>query len=285
LQLQQWIDGYNTENTRSAARKAHIAWNKYLEWKNIDEKDLIKEIKSDEDSRYHKLMEFKMDYVKLRPVAQSTMKQYLVFLPKYFRMVHGVKTERSEIEVFLGKQKLLQTDRIPFTKDIIKMLIHAANDIHKVQYLILSSSGMRISESLLIDQKHYDFDSDPVKISIPAAFTKTKIARIVFISKEAVKALNDTPEYWEKRTLGQDEVYFNRLRKKVNLIEKYANSRNYLYNLHSFRAFFRTEAGKINHDFAEKILGHNRFDTHYVRLDETEKSEYYKKLEKNIRIF
>lgn len=240
---------------------------------------------SDEDFRYQALAEFKNNYSKHNPVSLSTMKQYMAFLPKYLRLVHGVRIDRDELQIFTGKQKIPKIDRTPFTKEIIKMLCHASDEIHKTSYLVLSSSGQRISETLLNDEKNYHLDETPAKVIIPAKITKTKQPRITFLSKEAVDAINQTPEYWEKRTLGMDEAYFNRLRRKVGLIEKYENSWNYLYNLHSFRAFFRTEAGKINHDFAEKVLGHESFDTHYVRLSDLEKADYYKKLEPKLKIY
>ena len=286
MQLLEWVESYNTLNTQNAAQKTVIAWQKHWEWKKIQEDNLINDMKSlEEDFRYQALAEFKNNYTKHNPVAQSTMKQYMAFLPKYLRLVHGVRIDRDELQIFTGKQKIPKIDRTPFTKEIIKMLCHAADEIHKTSYLVLSSSGQRISETLLNDEKNYHLDETPAKIVIPAKITKTKQPRITFLSKEAKQMIINNPDYWEKRTLGQDEAYFNRLRRKCNLLEKYDNSWNYLYNLHSFRAFFRTEAGKINHDFAEKVLGHESFDTHYVRLSDEEKAKYYVKLEPSLRIF
>ena len=283
--MQQWLNSYHTENTRSAAKKAVVAWNKYLDWKKIDENILVQDMAEKEDLKYHALADFKADYQKHMPVKDSTMKQYMAFLPRYLRVIHGIKIDRSELQIFTGKQKLPKTDRTPFTRDIIKRLCKAADEIHKTQYLVLSSSGQRISESLLNEEKNYFLDEEPARILIPAEITKTKKERITFLSREAVQGINSNPEYWEKRNLIQDEVYFNRLRRKVGLVEKYPNSVNYLYNLHSFRAFFRTEAGKINHDFAEKVLGHESFDTHYVRLTDEDKAKYYRKLEPSLKIF
>ena len=286
MQLLEWIDSYNTDNTKQAANKTIIAWNKHWEHKQIQEEQLILDMKKqDEDFRYQALTDFKNNYPKFNPVAQTTMKQYMAFLPKYLRMVHGVKIDRDELQIFTGKQKIPKVDRTPFTKDLIKMICHASNDVHKTVYLVLSSSGQRISETLLNKEKNYHLDEVPARVVIPAEITKTKSARITFLSKEAVTALKNNPDYWERKNLNSEEAYFARIRKKVGLLEKYPNSINYLYNIHSIRAFFRTEAGKINHDFAEKVLGHESFDTHYVRLSDQEKAEYYLKLEPKIRIF
>ena len=57
-------------------------------------------------------------------------------------------------------------------------------------YLVMSSSGMRIGETLQIRKRDFDFDSyERLMIKLPAKITKTKKTRITFISKEAEKDL------------------------------------------------------------------------------------------------
>ena len=49
------------------------------------------------------------------------------------------------------------------------------------------------------------------------------------------------------------------------------------------RAFFRTQAGKINQDFAESMIGHG-YLKQYIRLDDETKAGYYKKVEPLLKI-
>ena len=68
-------------------------------------------------------------------------------------------------------------------------------------------------------------------------------------------------------------------------MDKYENSRNYHVNIHSFRAYTRTIGGKFTtQDFIEDLIGHSGYLKQYVRIDESEKINYYRKLEPHLRI-
>lgn len=277
-----WIDNYTTTKTRESARTSVHAWNRYLSDNGINEYALIKQIKeSDDDTRYHEINKF----IKSLGIMPASIRQYQNFVRGYLRSVHGIKTTHEDFRQIVKLPKVIKVNREPLTKEIIQQLVRNSDDIRKAWYLLLSSSGMRASESLSLQEENFDFDSKPVSVFISGATTKTQTDRITFVSNETIKYIEKCgSDFWQPRRLIPEEIYFNRLRKKLNLLEKYQNTRNYKVNIHAFRAFFRTIAGELNQDFAEHLIGHG-YLKQYVRPTKEKLKEQYLKIEKNLKIF
>lgn len=278
----EWMNGFHTANSCACARNSYSALTKYLETNSIVLQDWISSMAKNEDARYKQVNDF-IKTIK----SPATQRQYFSFIKNYLRVVHGIKMtieDRKELVKFRPIQKI---NREPLTKKIIRDFVKNANKFHATTYLLIASSGMRISENLSLKKEDFDFKSSPVKVTIQAEYTKTKTERIAFVSNEAISYLNSIKdEYFQsEKMLIPTENYFNRLRKKLRYTETYPNTRNYKVNIHSMRAFFRTVAGQINQDFAEAMIGHEGYlSRSYVRLSETDKLNYYKKLEPALTI-
>ena len=277
-----WISGFDRIKTQEAIRSSVHAWNRYITDSNIDEYALIKHIKeSEEDTRYHELNKF----VRSLKLAPASIRQYQNFVRAYLRNIYGIKTTHEDFRQLVKLPKLVKVNREPLTKDIIRSLVKESDDTRKALYLMLSSSGMRISEALSLTYEDLDFESKPVSVFISGANTKTQADRITFVSSETVKHLDKAgSEFWNPKKILVEEKYFSRLRTKLALVERYQNSRNYKVNIHAFRAFFRTIAGEYNQDFAEHLIGHG-YLKQYVRPTKEKLQDQYLKIEKNLKIF
>ena len=237
-------------------------------------------MQGDNDNKYHQLSDL-VNHIS-KQVDPATVKMYYNFWKSYLRFVHGIKIYSEDTKVFIKMPKIIKRNREPLTKEIIKDLCLGADNLRRAEYIVLSSSGMRISEFLNTDRDNFDLDTG--KIKIMGKLTKTQAERITFISNEAIKAIDRSgAEFWEKRDYHNEASYFHRLREKLKLVERYDGSIVHKITLHSFRSFFRTQAGKINQDFAEQMIGHSYLK--YVRLEPKELLEQYKKLEPRIKIF
>ena len=277
---QDWINHYDIQNTKDAALNAYKSLNTYLKDTNQNELDWISTMQGDNDNKYHKLSDL-VNHIS-KQVDPATVKMYYNFWKSYLRFVHGIKIYSEDTKVFVKMPKIIKRNREPLTKDIIKELCLGADNLRRAEYIVLSSSGMRISEFLNTDQDNFDLTTG--KIKIMGKLTKTQAERITFISNEAIKAIDQSgAEFWEKRNYHNEASYFHRLREKLKLVERYDGSVVHKITLHSFRSFFRTQAGKINQDFAEQMIGHSYLK--YVRLEPKELAEQYKKLEPKIKIF
>ena len=280
MNYQDWINHYDIKNTKDAALKAYKSLNTYLKDTKQDEMNWIDSMQGDNDIKYHRLSEL-VNHIS-KQVDPATVKMYYNFWKSYLRFVHGIKIYSEDTKVFVKMPKIIKRNREPLTKDIIKELCIGADNLRRAEYIVLSSSGMRISEFLNTDQENFDLDTG--KIKIMGKLTKTQAERITFISNEAIKAIDQSgAEFWEKRNYHNEASYFHRLREKLKLVERYDGSVVHKITLHSFRSFFRTQAGKINQDFAEQMIGHSYLK--YVRLEPKELAEQYKKLEPKIKIF
>lgn len=274
-----WINNYNTEKTKEAALTSYKALLSYLDRTTQTEPELIKSMRMTDDAKYHKLSEIVNDVSHL--VEPTSIKQYYNFWKAYLRFVHGIKIYNEDAKYFVKPPKNIKRIREPLTREIIKELCKDSDDIRRAEYLVLSSSGMRMSEFLNTDRDNFDLDNGIVEVA--GKLTKTKVQRTTYISREAVTAVERAgEEFWRERTYHQEAVYFWRLRERLGLTDRYDDSIVHKITLHSFRSFARTQAGKINHDFGEQLIGHKGS---YVRLTDDEMSTYYKKLEPKIKIF
>ena len=273
-----WINNYNTEKTKEAALTSYKAILSYLDRNKQAESELIHSMNSSEDAKYHRLSEMVNEVSE--HVEPASVKQYYNFWKGYLRFVHGIKIYNEDAKYFVKPPKNIKRIREPLTKETIKELCKDSDEIRRAEYLVLSSSGMRMTEFLNSSKENFDLDSGVVKVA--GKLTKTKVQRTTFISKEAVSAIDKVgDEFWQTRTYHQEATYFWRLRERLNFTDRYDDSIVHKITLHSFRSFTRTQAGKINHDFGEQLIGHKR----YVRLTDGEMSDYYRKLEPKIRIF
>jgi integrase len=257
---------------------------KYVNNHNISLADYVDVLKSEEHQKFEAINHF-LDSL---PVAPASKRLNFSFFKSYIRVVHGVKIDNDDRKDFIKFESIPDIPRFPLTREIIQRMCENSNDIQEVFYLIQSSSGMRISESLQLRKEDFDFTESPVKITIPARFTKGKKERVTFISHEAVSKLNKIKvEYFEEKTYNNFEQYFYQLRKRLNLIEKYEKSINYKINIHSFRAYFRTcsARAKIAQEVSESLIGHKGYLKQYVRLEDKFLQSEYRKLEPHLKIF
>ncbi|HSA76927.1 MAG TPA: hypothetical protein VLE02_05230 [Nitrosarchaeum sp.] len=277
-----WIKNYKTEKTREAALTSFKSLDNFLDRNNLNETDWIKSMNVSEDARYHKLSEMVNDVSNL--VEPASVKQYYNFWKSYLRFVHGIKIYNEDAHHFVKPPKNIKRTREPLTHEMIKKLCRDAAPVQRAEYLVLSSSGMRMSEFLNSPKENFNLDTGMVGVA--GKLTKTKVQRKTFISSEAIEAIEKAgDEFWVQRDYHQEATYFWRLRNRVNLTERYDDSIVHKVTLHSFRSFARTQAGKINQDFAEQLIGHTGYLKQYVRLTDEEMKKYYEKLEPKLRIF
>ena len=282
-QTQAWIDNYNTEKTKEAALYSYRSLFGYLDRQDIDEKEWIESMKESDDAKYHKLSEMVNDVANY--VEPASVKMYYNFWKAYLRFVHGIKIYNEDARYFVKPPKNIKRQREPLTREIIKAICDDSDETRRAEYLVLASSGMRMSEFLNSDQESFDLENKIIVIK--GKLTKTKTERITFITTQAVEAIHEAGStFWQKRTYHKEATYFHRVRERLGFTERYDDSIVHKVTLHAFRAWTRTKAGKINQDFAEALLGHAGYlSKSYVRLSKQEMLKYYARLEPSLRIY
>ncbi|MCD4845148.1 MAG: site-specific integrase [Methanosarcinales archaeon] len=180
--------------------------------------------------------------------------------------------------------------------------------------LTLASSGIRINEALQITLDDINLDSKPPRISLRPEYTRTKMQRITFISKEAKNMLDEwlnVREKYIKESLNKNKGFVkkgigtkkaeddNRIypfsRSVIDQMwEKALSNAKLLFHdkstkrktlrIHQMRKFFRTQLGdKV--DIVEALMGHEGYLTNaYRRYTNKQLAEYYLKNERLLYI-
>lgn len=205
--------------------------------------------------------------------------------------------------------RALTLDKVPNNLQLRRLIMHMPIQ-GKALYLLLSSSGMRIGETLQLKLGDIDLDKTPMQIHIRGEYTKTGNPRHAFASKEAGEAIQE----WFKVRLG----YLEAAIKKSHLFEKeteddrvfpfengtaYAVWRNALRKAkmderdkstnfrkmhpHVLRKFFRTRLGSvIPVDVVEALMGHEGYLTEvYRRYSVEDLAKFYLKGESSLLVF
>lgn len=217
-------------------------------------------------------------------------------LVKNYLNWYGFGIYNEDVKTRLNFKKKIEEEAYPLSVEDIKLLLHHATASRRALYLVLSSSGMRITETLLLRKRDLDFSNERITIVLKGKYTKTKKPRRTFISKEAetylkpildkikdddlVFGINEDPLLSKH----SEEEYFARLRDRAGLTDRYDTGRHKI-SLHSFRSFFITKCNRIDSDFGNSLAGHARYMKRYDRLTDKEKLELYLKAEPTLSIY
>jgi len=281
-------------------------------WSFIDKEKIEQDIK-DFMSRHIKAPP------KTRRLQMSAIRTFLrenhVELEEYF-WIHLAKTIRGS--------KAVTQDKVPSTVELRKIITHMPIQ-GKALYLTLASSGMRIGETLKLELDDLDLNSDPCKVTLRAAYTKSGNKRVTFISREAKEAVVEwlktradyiraasekslyRPGYKisqkefeaakqarlesEKRLFPFDEatayaIWKNATRKAGFNGKDKTTKRNEMHP-HTLRKFFRTKMAQlVEVDAVEALMGHDGYLTNeYRRYEPEELAKFYQQGEPAVLIF
>jgi integrase len=159
----------------------------------------------------------------------------------------------------------------------------------KALTLVLSSSGMRIGETVQLKIGDIDFNREIAKIRIRAKIAKNGKKRITFLSPEAKEAVKDWLTFQEQyleqsenrggRGARDDSRLFpfkranfhfmwNNALVKAKLAKFDEKTNRIEMRPHNFRKFFRLRAGRFGRDEAEALIGHQKgLNAIYARFE------------------
>jgi integrase len=213
--------------------------------------------------------------------------------------IHSVKGYLEHCDVEINPNKFKNKVTMPKNHredeaaiddtDIRKILLACSNLRLKVYLLILASGGLRAREALAIRLKDIDFSVTPTKVHIRKEYTKTKVARDIYISEEATAYLQQfinwkysthTTAGQIRRVKDQDDLIFRihhqnefgpkwmynkmllsfqSLLKTIELEERKEGMQRRKVTFHSFRRFAKTViATQTSTDYSEWFLGHSK---------------------------
>ena len=228
-------------------------------------------------------------------VVPSSIRQFCGRTRHYLAYRMSIKIHAEDIKENVKFPKGLKRRNYVLTQDDVKKILDYASYQRRALYLFLAGNGVRIGEACQLRKRDFE-KSKRYKISIPASYTKTRAARITFMSKESEKyvkpildklnpddlvfCLNEVPE----KAVLNEEMYFLRLRKLTGLTERYEAGISKI-TLHTFRSFFISKCEKIHEGLGHALAGHDRYMQEYERFTDEELLDFYLKVEPYLMIY
>jgi integrase len=235
-------------------------------------------------------------------MTPTSLKLYVASIRSYLAY-YDIDVIPSKFRRKVKMPKVYREDEEPLdVNDIRKILLSCNNRRLKTYLLVLASGGLRAVEALAIRIKDIDLSVTPTKIHIRKEFTKTKVARDIYISDEATHYLkqwidwkyhnSERPRLMDqedllfaayKSTNNPRSIYvkmlteFEKLLTIVGMDERkeHTMQRRRKITLHSFRRFVKTViSDQTNQDYSEGFLGHASKSPYYTKK-EIERREIY----------
>jgi integrase len=240
-----------------------------------------------------------------KSLSSNTVRQYLVGIKSYFAY-YDIDVIPSKFKRKVKLPKRLQEDQEPVdAEDIRNILLNCNNRRLKIFLLVLASGAMRSTEALAIRLRDIDFNSNPTKIHLRKEYTKTRVARDVYISSEATKYLKDwiSWKYRYRKHLKAEEQHlknendlvfqvaksitrlqslyvkllkeFGKVLTLSGLYDKKEGTNRRTISFHSLRRHAKTVIStQVNQDYSEWFLGHSDRSSYWA-MKEAERKEIY----------
>ena len=229
-------------------------------------------------------------------LSPTTIHGYFSEIIQFLRY-NEILIDNYALKQFVSLPKKFKELPQPITRSEINILVSNADKKRTALYLTLVSSGIRIGEALQLKKQNFEINSDPARIILPAKMTKSRQARVTFVSNEAklklipiLRELEDddlvfTVSNGVRRAELTEENYFTRLRKKVGLTEMEPSGLNHKIRIHKFRKFFATKAErKLGIQVSGALLGHNPYMKTYYEYEVSQLATFYSALEPDLTI-
>jgi integrase len=315
--LSEWLDSHPEEGTQKvyyAGVKKLLASVYEIELGAPKEKfnelstTLVNEVKAGERDAFKTLLGF---VVSMNGAPPTSVKAYYSAAKNFLEYALNVEFTKKQIQQLKGalpRGKLARTVEGELTPEILKGVLAHCDIKGKALFLLLESSGIRISEALALTFADIDLDSKPPKVTVRGEQAKEGDMYYSFISTEAVEALKEwlkvRDSYYEtatKRGVGLIQTGYGRGEKEVgnekifpfsdsvaqmmwnNAIEKLGlrsadrQTGRQAFRIHMLRKYFMSQMKlKIPEVIVEALCGHGTYLSEaYRRYSKTQIAEFY----------
>ena len=250
--------------------------------------DLIDSRPSDE--HVYDCLQSNINGLEARNMDPVTIKTYFNNVKQYLHY-RGIKLDPIDVRQSLNFPKKQVEELRPLELDTFQKILKMCSAKREMLYLAQSSSGMRIGEMVQLRKKDIHTDMARLTVKIPAAFTKTRVARTTFLSAEAaslvvpkLRKIGDSDLVFgignrAKSNVCVEARYLDDIQKRMGISDKYETNGRNVITTHSFRAFFITKVSRQDPNLARYFAGQKGYLQQYDRLTDAEKLENYMKFE------
>ncbi len=259
------------ENTHQS-NKIITVLNKFVQWCLNDHLELT----------YHhgKYNHIKRKIGKKNP---STIKLYVNKIRQLLDDVWNIEVNVNKISRKIKIPKPEEEEPEVCTKEQMRIFLDSISNTKKLQFMILKDTGMRIQELCQIRKRDVEIGGKRIKISIQSRYTKTKRARICYITKETEPSFLRLYKNKEENELlfgtnedseiakGAFQTSFAYYRDKIakthpEFGEKYQSNDRHKKTIHSIRSYTSTQCSiAIDETWGHEYIGHKKYLGQYIR--------------------
>jgi len=227
----------------------------------------------------------KNNHIKRRITAKHprTIKLYVGKIRLLLEDVWNVEVNTNKIFRQVKIPKAEEEEDEPFTKEQMRIFLDSLSNEKKLQFMVLKDTGMRVQEFCQIRKRDVTTTEKRIKIHIQAKYTKTKRARICYITRETEPSFlklykskdgnellfgtNDDP----KTAKGALQTMFAYYRDKIaedypEFREKYQSNGRHKKTIHSIRSYTSTQCSlAIDESWGHEYIGHKKYLGQYIR--------------------
>lgn len=203
------------------------------------------------------------------------------------------------------------TEEKELSPETLRCILMHADVRGRAFFLFLLATGMRIGEAVQVRLSDLDLTATPPAVQLKDVFTKTRKARITFLTKEAADALQEwlkvresylhsaakrnsglvtkgignPKNKWDNRIFPFSrhvaESMWRNLLKNADIATRDETTQRHHYRIHQLRKMFRTHAAmRAPVDIVEALMGHSGYLTNAYRCySKDQLAEAYKQIE------
>jgi integrase len=185
--------GIQNKNTAKQYQSRLLSFERFVlkEYKKSNVDKLIQQLKDKEIDPYDILNDYCL-FLKNNNISSLTFKEKIITV-KTFLEYNDIEISPRKFKLKVRYPKSVLKHKEAIDKNDIVRILNGCSDIKLKSYvMLLAGTGCRATEALSIRLKDLDFESNlsaAAKIRIRGEFTKTKINRYIFITKELKEQL------------------------------------------------------------------------------------------------
>ncbi|HJS64143.1 MAG TPA: tyrosine-type recombinase/integrase, partial [Nitrososphaeraceae archaeon] len=197
--LQRYIKNISIMNTQTANEYyvRLLNFERFLEslyGPNISIDNFVYGLKKGKFNVYDTLGDYCV-YLQNSQIYTTTLKQRIV-TAKNFLEYNDIDISPRKFKIKIRLPKDIKRNKEAIDKHDIINILNGCSDIKlKTYVMFLASTGMRAVEALSIRIKDLDFESMPARVTIRGEYTKTKVDRYVFLTKEMTEQFKKWLDY------------------------------------------------------------------------------------------
>ena len=232
----------------------------------------------------------------------NTVKLYLTKIRSIFEEIGNIEINSRLFNKRVKTPMAEEEDPEPFTKEQMRLLLDRCSNHSKLKYMVLKDTGCRIGELVQLRKRDINVTKSHIEIKIQASYTKTKKARIVFVTRETAPMLKRLLNKKQDNELvfgttddiyvatGTEKTLFSYYRQQLakdypEFGEIYQSNGRHKKTVHSIRSYCATQCAEaIDESWGHGYIGHKKYLGQYIR-NKDKMAEMFQRTENHLMIY